>query len=161
MNKFTSISVFVCGLVIFALSVALINGAFDTPRAHTAAHTSEVPVIPMDTPINIETDGELSVAQVIVVPEVYGSPPVTGAGAARRRATAVETKQPKAAKGERSSLELPGETRFSTEAARHYRASLGHSVRGVSLEFDRSKVGVPTYQPDRNDEPIIIDIDMR
>jgi hypothetical protein len=160
MNKFAAISVLVCGLVAFALSVAFINGAFDVRQAAL----TDVPVIPVDASVNIETDSELSVAQVIELPEIkiYSPSTITGAGAARRRATAVEAKSPEVTEGDRSSPELSRETRFSTEAARNYRPNLSHSVlRGVSLRFDSTKVGVPTYRPERNDEPIEIEIDMR
>jgi hypothetical protein len=165
MNKLATIAFvsFAGCLSLFVVLAAIIQSSIDAPAPITETLDSvPIPVIPMEPAINIESDGELSVTQVVVVPEVtiYGTRPITGAGAARRRATAVETER-ESAQGASFSLSLLGDTGFSTEAARSYRPKFSRRTREVSLEFDRSKVGVPAYQPEREDKSIEIEIDMR
>jgi len=126
----------IINIIIVAAAILCFYGAASTWDRQDAAieavlavpSESESPVIPMDEPVNIESDGELAVAEapVVVVPDqtIVVQRRVTGAGAARRR-SAVRSERSEAPEIH-GAVGVPVRLRLSTPGALSYRPLSEH-----------------------------------
>jgi hypothetical protein len=128
MNKIIGSFSLVVGFGLFGFAIALTEGV-EFPQAKAQTAKSFGPVVLEEVTIVGE-------AEPMILPTEIAEP-VTRAGAARRRAKAVEARR---APSESSSLELPGE--FSTRAARNYRPNFEapkESTRDAGFTTERVK----------------------
>jgi hypothetical protein len=176
-NKAVQIILFFSGILCFAFGVATAHGWNPSfPTAQAAMVESSIPVIPQDTPTNIEVDGELAVVSptpariqlsevVIAVPKTKISTP--NPGAARRRQVQQESQVALESVREtvRKTSRTPCPTGLASDEALSYQpfkttsqGYTGHGVRGPRLKATERAFSQPSrglQKPER--ETYIID----
>jgi hypothetical protein len=153
-NKALAIGTLIAGIGAFILAIAVSNGALDLHHSSEPV-TLDVPVQPVDEPVNVESLDELViVGSAEAAPSAHAlgaalarrdarvSQRVSGPGAARRR--------PKVAS---EPLTVPGGTpRFASESALEYNPLSSHGVRSVHVRRERSTIGKPLRPLEREHE---------
>lgn len=149
-HKFFAISMLFIGVSMFGFVIAIMEEwtPFPTANAANASEPAHMAVIPVDEPVNIETDGKLAMTPVTTVPEiVIIAEPTPKPGAARMMPGPSEASQ--LVNPGRRSPRLASPTGIASDAALSYNPlNKNHAVQKPHLEMNVSAFSQPHRRQD-------------